>query len=78
MYFIIQFIDEVYDKHNLRLTVEAMLYRMRVDCPWRDLMLVQPAIPAHFCDLASKGSLEKGFRKPSKAMDGFRERHGCV
>ncbi|MEC7118784.1 MAG: IS5 family transposase [Pseudomonadota bacterium] len=27
----------IYDKPNLRLTVEAMLYRMRVGCPWRDL-----------------------------------------
>jgi transposase len=27
----------IYDKCNLRLTVEAMLYRMRVGCPWRDL-----------------------------------------
>jgi transposase len=28
---------KIYDKYNLRLTVEAMLYRMRVGCPWRDL-----------------------------------------
>jgi len=27
----------VYDKSNLRQTVEAILYRMRVGCPWRDL-----------------------------------------
>ena len=27
----------IYDKSNLRLMVEAMLYRMRVDCPWRGL-----------------------------------------
>lgn len=27
----------IYDKSNLRLMVEAMLYRMRVGCPWRDL-----------------------------------------
>ena len=31
----------VYDKSHLRLTVEAILYRMRVGCPWRDL-------PAYF------------------------------
>lgn len=29
----------VYDKSHLRLTVEAILYRMRVGCPWRDLPL---------------------------------------
>lgn len=27
----------IYDKPNLRVMVEAMLYRMRVGCPWRDL-----------------------------------------
>ena len=27
----------IYDKPNLRRIVEAMLYRMRVGCPWRDL-----------------------------------------
>ena len=29
--------DGIYYKSNLRLTVEGMLYRMRVGCPWRDL-----------------------------------------
>ena len=28
---------QIYDKPNLRMVVEAMLYRMRVGCPWRDL-----------------------------------------
>ncbi|CEG56511.1 transposase (fragment) [Legionella fallonii LLAP-10] len=27
----------IYDKPNLRIIVEAMLYRMREGCPWRDL-----------------------------------------
>lgn len=27
----------IYDKPNLRMIVEGMLYRMRVGCPWRDL-----------------------------------------
>jgi len=27
----------VYNKPHLRMTVEGMLYRMRVGCPWRDL-----------------------------------------
>jgi transposase len=27
----------IYDKPNLRKMVEAILYRMRVGCPWRDL-----------------------------------------
>jgi len=27
----------IYDKPDLRLMIEGMLYRMRVGCPWRDL-----------------------------------------
>lgn len=27
----------IYDKKSLRLTVEGILYRLRVGCPWRDL-----------------------------------------
>ncbi|MGQ5522271.1 transposase, partial [Chitinimonas sp. PSY-7] len=27
----------IYHKPYLRMTVEGMLYRMRVGCPWRDL-----------------------------------------
>ncbi len=27
----------IYDKSNLRMIVEGVLYRMRVGCPWRDL-----------------------------------------
>jgi transposase len=29
--------NKIYDKPSLRLTVEAILYRLRVGCPWRDL-----------------------------------------
>jgi len=29
--------EGIYDKPNLRLMIEGMLYRMRVGCPWRDL-----------------------------------------
>lgn len=28
---------QIYNKPNLRMMIEAMLYRMRVGCPWRDL-----------------------------------------
>src|SRR3990167_8449856 len=28
---------EIYDKPNLRLTVEGIFYRLRTGCPWRDL-----------------------------------------
>ena len=29
--------EAVYNKRSLRMTVEGVLYRMRVGCPWRDL-----------------------------------------
>ncbi|GAB3391770.1 hypothetical protein GCM10027514_35930 [Azotobacter armeniacus] len=29
--------QSIYQKPDLRMTVEGMLYRMRVGCPWRDL-----------------------------------------
>ena len=29
--------ESIYNKRDLRMTVEGMLYRMRVCCPWRDL-----------------------------------------
>ncbi|SDI18579.1 transposase, partial [Nitrosomonas sp. Nm132] len=29
--------EAIYNKRNLCMTVEGMLYRMRVGCPWRDL-----------------------------------------
>ena len=32
---------QIDDKPNLRMVVEAILYRMRVGCPWRDLPLVE-------------------------------------
>jgi len=28
--------EAIYNKRNLRMTVEGILYRMRVGCPWRD------------------------------------------
>jgi transposase len=31
--------EGIYNKRNLRLMVEGMLYRLRVGCPWRDLPL---------------------------------------
>ena len=28
---------DIYDKSNLRMTLEGVLYKLRVGCPWRDL-----------------------------------------
>lgn len=33
----ILFQKTIYNKRNLCMTIEGMLYRMRVGCPWRDL-----------------------------------------
>ncbi|WP_293008312.1 transposase [Nitrosomonas sp.] len=30
--------EAIYNKCNLRMTVEGVLYRMRVGCPWRNLL----------------------------------------
>ncbi len=30
--------EAIYNKRNLRMTVEGMLYRMRIGCPWRDCL----------------------------------------
>lgn len=27
----------IYEKPNLRIMIEGMLYRLRVGCPWRDI-----------------------------------------
>lgn len=35
--FFIMLENDIYDKPNLRLTTEGILYKMRVGCPWRDL-----------------------------------------
>ncbi len=29
--------EAIYNKRSLRMTVEGMLYRMWIGCPWRDL-----------------------------------------
>jgi len=29
--------ENIYNKRDLRMTVEGMFYRLRVGCPWRDL-----------------------------------------
>ena len=36
----------LYDKPNLRRTIEGILYRMRTGCPWRDLPASFRQIPS--------------------------------
>src|SRR3990167_6838001 len=55
----------IYDKSNLRMAVEAMLYRMRVGCPWRDLPVefgCWHSIYQQFNRWSSKNKLMKIFK----------------
>lgn len=50
----------IYDKANLRTTVEGILYKLRVGCPWRDLphsFGYWNSIYKRFNDWSSKGKL---------------------
>jgi transposase len=46
----------IYDKLNLRIMVEGILYRLRVGCPWRDLPLVENVFARlkHFRAIATR------------------------
>ena len=55
----------IYDKPNLRLMVEGILYRMRVGCPWRDLPSMfgfWNSVYKKFNRWSSQGKLMKIFR----------------
>lgn len=41
----IQLHKAIYNKRDLRMTVEGMLYRMRTGCPWRDLPAIVQPVP---------------------------------
>lgn len=56
---------QIYNKPNLRMMVEAMLYRMRVGCPWRDLPVefgYWHSIYQQFNRWSSKDKLMKVFK----------------
>jgi transposase len=56
---------QIYNKPNLRMMVEAMLYRMRVGCPWRDLPVefgLWHSIYQQFNRWSSKDKLMKIFK----------------
>src|SRR5277367_3923691 len=55
---------KIYNKPNLRMIVEAILYRMRVGCPWRDLPIefgFWHSIYQQFNRWSSKNKLVPGF-----------------
>ena len=62
----------IYDKAELRLTVEGILYRLRVGCPWRDLPTEfgdWNSIYKRFNDWSSKGKLTALFEALVQAPD---------
>jgi transposase len=65
--------EGIHDKPNLRNTVEAILYRMRVGCPWRDLPAEfgrWNAIYKRFNYWASKNIFMRVFNLLNKDSDG--------
>jgi transposase len=65
--------NRIYDKRDLRLTVEGILYRLRVGCPWRDLPYEQfgdwNKIYKRFNDWSQKKKLMTIFKTLSKNPD---------
>lgn len=62
----------IYDKPNLRMIVEATLYRMRVGCPWRDLPAefgCWNSIYQKFNRWSSKGKLMTIFKSLAQEPD---------
>jgi transposase len=65
--------NRIYDKRDLRLTVEGILYRLREGCPWRDLPHEQfgdwNKIYKRFNDWSRKKKLMTIFKTLSKNPD---------
>ena len=58
--------DRVYDKPEHRKTLEGILYRMRVGCPWRDLpesFWLWNTVFRRFLLWSRKGVLQRLFKK---------------
>ena len=65
--------EGIHHKPNLRNTVEAILYRMRVGCPWRDLPAEfgrWNAIYKRFNYWASKNIFMRFFNLLNEVSDG--------
>lgn len=62
----------VYDKPNLRITVEGILYKLRTGCPWRDVPIEfgnWNALFKRFNEWSLLGKLKKIFRRLSRNPD---------
>lgn len=72
IYLIIMQEFKIYDKKSLRLTVEAILFRMRTGCPWRDLPKAfgdWNRIFKRFNDWSEKSKLMSIFKRLAKDPD---------
>lgn len=64
--------DRVYDKPSHRLTMEGVLYRLRVGCPWRDLpefFGLWNSVYRRFLLWSRKGILKRLFKTLSQYTD---------
>jgi len=64
--------QNVYDKPNLRMTIEGILYRVRTGCPWRDLPLAfgdWSAVYKRYNAWSSKDIFNKLFNQLSQLAD---------
>ena len=64
----------LYDKSNLRKTLEGILYRMRTGCPWRDIPATFgkfPTIYSCFNRWSKKGIFQKILKRLSADADGM-------
>ena len=62
----------LYDKPNLCSTIEAILYRMRTGCPWRDIPATFgkfPTIYSCFNRWSKKGIFQKILKRLSAEAD---------
>jgi len=62
----------IYAKSNLRTTVEGVLYKLRIGCPWRDLPQVfgqWNSVFKRFNDWSKKGKIGEVFAEISKVSD---------
>ena len=64
--------SDIYDKSNLRATLEGVLYKLRVGCPWRDLPQAfgrWNSVFKRFNEWSTKGKLLAIFKSISEDSD---------
>jgi transposase len=62
----------IYDKSNLRTTIEGVLYKLRVGCPWRDLPKefgLWNSVYKRFNEWSEKGIFLAAFKQISEDSD---------